>query len=267
MMAHRSVAPESILADARAIGLPRIRREWSAGRPYRTIPGFAESLRALLFTEGYSFVDIGLMFGMSREMVRLAASSCGIAWNGEEVLRGQWPRRWDDEAHRFRPIPRAELDKIEQAERRAKKVDTRATKRTRIIEMLRAAQAKQDEPLSILEMARACGFAGENQLQAAPWLINAWGRARKVAGALAEIRAAAGLTARDVGGRGHSKDRPRNRKTSPERAARNRAIIAMRAGGMRYHEIAKILGMPIGTVGNVVHAARRSQCPDTARAS
>ncbi len=66
-----------------------------------SIPEFADSLRLLLVDQGYSFTDVGTMFGVSRERVRQWAGALGIQ---KRHGQGSDMRVWDRKAGRFRTV-------------------------------------------------------------------------------------------------------------------------------------------------------------------
>ena len=75
--------------------------------PRHADPEFVPSLRLLVQRERYSLLDIGLMFGVSRERVRQWVARYGIEHPDSAGNRGlNCLRCWDDRLNRFLPIPR-----------------------------------------------------------------------------------------------------------------------------------------------------------------
>lgn len=112
---HRMLArpPREDGRTAIACPMPKSERQATVQRDktrpsVTTLPGFVESLRLLVEREKYSLLDIGLMFGITREYVRQLCGRNGIATPPRGNVSGvsaRVVREWDDERHCFRPVP------------------------------------------------------------------------------------------------------------------------------------------------------------------
>lgn len=186
-------------------------------QPLATMPGFEQSLYLLLRVEQYTLHDVGMMFNVTRERIRQLAERYGIPYdtNAKGLLA---VRVWDDEAHRFLPVPRA---KIRRDERRASteawQNSTKAriaSRRARMVAALRACADSLGRAPSIQEMAQAV-FPDEPRKHTLPaaagWLTAEWGG--RGSGVFAAIRAATGFGARPVGVPGHLTIGKRKRQT------------------------------------------------------
>jgi hypothetical protein len=122
------------------------------------LPGFVDSLRLLLESERYSFTDIALMFGVTRERVRQLAAKFGIEGGGR-AQRGLYDVRvWDDVAHRFVPRTRgdvaAENERNRRARARVELEERRIARRASLIEAIRSLSQSLGRSPTTLEVAR-----------------------------------------------------------------------------------------------------------------
>lgn len=112
-----------------------------------TLPGFTESLRLLVQRERYSFHDIGLMFGVSRERVRQWCEARNISHPDEMGQRGMMcVRLWNAELSCFEPRSRGWWTK-EQKRRRADRQrrameEIRRQRRERLVATVKGLKAK-----------------------------------------------------------------------------------------------------------------------------
>lgn len=92
----------------------RIQKIWHALIPTTTngkfrsvfsIPGFRSSLRSLA-KQGYTLMDIGTMFGVSRERVRQWLAALGVKASD---LRSGLYRIWDERRYCFFAVPRSKI--------------------------------------------------------------------------------------------------------------------------------------------------------------
>lgn len=140
-------------------------------------PDFVPSLRLLIECERYSLTDVALMFSVSPERVRQWCKKYGIHHPDSWRARGlNMYRRWNDEMHRFEPMPRGQWT----AQRRRGRA---AARRTALRE--RTAERRRQIVLAIRELARrngqpptACAvytaITGNPTRQGMPLLVSMW---------------------------------------------------------------------------------------------
>ena len=163
----------------------------------QSMPGFNESLRLLVERERYSFHDIGLMFGVTRERVR---QWCAIRGIGHPVARGgrglHAIRVWDDVAHRFQPVSRDALRAERLAGRRKQHHAEVQSRRGRIVAAIVGLRAQYGREPTWREVATELGCQGRAVLSGnyAAAVVALWGRhGSDTARALADIRSATGF--------------------------------------------------------------------------
>jgi hypothetical protein len=180
-------------------------------------PDFVPSLRLLVERERYSLLDIGLMFGVSRERARQWCVRYGIVHPDSGHARGFFARRiWNDALNRFEPFPTSLLRRDRIAEQRRERNAARARRlserRSTLIARAVALKAQLGRDPSHQEIAAAVlGHPVERQ-SAAQKLLNWWcstatsknrdERRRQYADMKATL-AAAGIRPRPLGTPGH----------------------------------------------------------------
>jgi hypothetical protein len=124
-------------------------------------PLVAESLRLLLHREQYSYTDVAMMFGVSRERVRQWTNALGIMY----VAEVRWQhglsatRLWDDERNCFVPVPnkvlREQQRNSQRLRRRTNRVSTTWTRRQEIIARAEQLRGELGREPSLAELVRA----------------------------------------------------------------------------------------------------------------
>lgn len=170
--------------------------------PVESIPGFRESLDSLYNDQGYSQVDIGAFFGVSRERVRQWFGILGIETKRAQP-RGSMLREWDASQDRFVCRPTSEMKsriaRRETAARRRRKWESLEPERQRHTDALRALAERLGRTPTLTELSEEIGEA---------WQLAAercWGRRSTCtrSQAVGRLYASAGLFVRPVGGAGH----------------------------------------------------------------
>ena len=185
--------------------------------PISRIPGMLDSLNALLEL-GYSFTDVGVMFGVSRQRV--------AQWRDKYHLggtdgRGPGYRTWDDARNRFVAISRREVlaqaRTLLESRREREARERRETERGRHVEALRRLARTLGRSPTLSEVADDLGYAGIAQGAARYWRgVNG---ARTHAEMTAEMYRAAGLRKYKPGGRSTNPPAP----LTPQEASRGHA--------------------------------------------
>jgi len=166
------------------------------------LPGFRESLELLRHDQEFSLDDIGMMFNVSRERIRQLLAREGrsgsIASPGLNSIRC-----WDDTLHQFRPVSKRVLKDKKRCERMARDHDDRMADRDERRALIVAAIHRLTEELQrkpvLREVTDALGINGSGGL------VSRWRGpgSRSYKGVLAQIWAAAGVSPRPRGYRGH----------------------------------------------------------------
>ena len=165
-----------------------------------SIPGFIESLRILREDECYALVDIGRMFGVSRERVR---QWCRVYQIGPPKFAGRF-RYWDDSTMRFRPVGCREHEQQQRLLHRQQQQACRAQRRVRLATIIRGLARELQRAPTLQEILEAYYGRAIPSHQCAPRLIALWrGKVGPTAGILHEIHEITGVPARARGGRGH----------------------------------------------------------------
>lgn len=118
------------------------------------LPGFTESLDLLLHREQYTYTDIAMMFGVSRQRIEQLAErmfpnrSRREGWLGMRSLRV-----WDDNQHRFIPIPKGVLRKHARETKRHIRAHVRQGYRDHVLAVLSALPT--DRPITLRELWKA----------------------------------------------------------------------------------------------------------------
>ena len=166
------------------------------------IPGMLDSLQCLL-DMGYSFTDMAVMFGVSRQRVGQWCDRHGLedpdGW-------GAAYRVWDDELHQFVSVTREEMNDRARLQlelrKDAERTRRREAKRRRHVATLRRLHEELGRVPTQGELARELGFAGHGQGAARYWLgVNG---AESYTEAFTQMYHAAGLEKRTRGGSGHT---------------------------------------------------------------
>ena len=147
----------------------KLRRFGTTDVPIADIPGMLDSLNALL-ESGYSFTDVGVMFGVSRQRV--------AQWRDQYGLKGSDGRSpgyrvWDEARNRFVTATREEALVRARAHLRARRrTDLRErqeTERRRHMEALVRLSETLGRPPTLAELAADLGLAGIAQSAARYW--------------------------------------------------------------------------------------------------
>lgn len=147
-----------------------------------------------LINQGYGTLDIGMMFGVSRERARQIAKR-----QGRKTV-GSLPRVWDDRLNQFRAITRKKRDDrrlmIKRALRHRIVARRREARRVHDLTVLRTLAEELGRVPTLLELAAVLG-------KSVPAITLDWGRDQKKTGghkaATAKLYRAAGLEVRSVG--------------------------------------------------------------------
>lgn len=173
------------------------------------LPGFAESLRLLIEDEGYSQLDVAMMFGVSRERIRQLNERLGIGMRNDRSVGLMSVRVWSDSLNRFRPIRVGDFHKARRRERNVKRRAAREQliqgRQARIVSTLRSLHDRLGRTPTLSELAQQLWSTIEpNQVGA--MLRDEWGDYRtSYRAATKAMYNAAGLEVRGVGGKGHTK--------------------------------------------------------------
>lgn len=181
----------------------KLRRFGTTEVPIADIPGMLDSLNALL-EAGYSFTDVGVMFGVSRQRVAQWRDQHGL---GGSDGRGPGYRVWDEARNRFVAAPREEVLARARAHlkarRRTDRRERHEAERRRHVRALVRLHATLGRTPTLTELAEDLGIAGIAQSAARYWRgVNG---ARTNADMTEEMYRAAGL----------HKYRPGAKRTTP----------------------------------------------------
>jgi hypothetical protein len=122
--------------------------------PNRDIPGFYECLQEM-YDGGYSFSDIAIVFGYSREYIRqLFRAGDGLV----ATEAGALLRLWDDDLERFVPCTREDCEQRQRDIVRKRRAIRRAEIRAYAVDELRTLHFELGRQPTINEFGERLGF-------------------------------------------------------------------------------------------------------------
>jgi hypothetical protein len=140
--------------------------------PVKQIPGFLESIEQLSIY-GYSYTDIGVMFGLCRERIRQYFREYGLQTN---ETRGAMYRIWDDEKNCFVPIATKDLqERLKETlreKREKQKEEDRETRKQIHIQAIQDFFGEHRRTPSLAELGKKLG---RKQKTVMPHLAYEWG--------------------------------------------------------------------------------------------
>lgn len=177
----------------------KLRRFGTTEVPIADIPGMLDSLNALL-ESGYSFTDVGVMFGVSRQRVAQWRDQYGLKGSAG---RGPGYRVWDDARNRFVAATREEVlaraRTYLSSRRRTDLRERQEAERCRHVRALIHLSERLGRTPTLTELAEELGLAGIAQSAARYWRgVNG---ARTNADMTEEMYRAAGLRKYKPGGK------------------------------------------------------------------
>lgn len=166
-----------------------------------TLPGFEASLRLLIEREQYSLTDIAAMYGVSRERIRQLCARFAIASPSLPGLHAM--RVWDDQHHRFIPVPRAAYQHgvavADVRTRREQRHARRQARQQRVVDTYQHLCTTLHRTPTLAEWATAVCGGPLQRNESGRRLIAAFHPRSK----LRDLYAAAHATPRQRGGAGH----------------------------------------------------------------